>query len=241
MNRSVCLSILALAWSTQAWAVICKTVDADGLVGYTDVPVEECQNPVKLPDYSRYSPRPIPNATSPVNATQAEPFTGYSELAIVRPEANGTVRSNEGRVPVAIEIQPMLQTGHRISLLLDGRPVDGEFSGTNIDLSGVERGTHSLQAQVKDAAGATMISSASVLFTLRKRGLFDGPPDVENPVEPPSPEPGFPSEPNPNPGFVAPDGAPDYSPGTPNYAPPSGGISTTPGRTNPAFAPNYNP
>ena len=241
MNRLFSVSILVLAWSTQAWAVVCKTVDANGLVSYTDVPVEECRNPVKLPDYSRYSPRPISTPSGPVTATETERFTGYSAMTIVTPDANGTVRSNEGRVPVAVELEPVLQADHRVVLLLDARPVEGEFSGTNIELSGVERGTHSLRAQVKDADGTVLISSPSVLFTLRKRGLLDGPPDVENPVEPEPPEPGFPSEPNPNPGFVAPGEPPDYSPGTPNYTPPSGGIPTTPGRTNPAFAPKYNP
>lgn len=240
MDKSLFLSFLILAFSTQASAVICKSVDADGVVSYTDLPVQECQNPVRLPDYSRYSPRPIATPASPVTASEAAGFAGYTSLAIVAPEANGTVRSNEGRVSVGINLEPLLQQNHRIRLLLDGQAVPGDFDGPVIDLSGVERGTHSLRAQVTDATGTVLISSPSVLFTLRKRGLFDGQPEVTLPVEPVPPQPGFPSDPSSNPGFGAPSNPPNYSPGTPNYTPSGGGISTTPGQTNPAFAPSFN-
>ena len=53
------LPFFLLFFSGLNHAVVCKTVDAEGVVGYTDVPVEECANPITLPDYSRYAPRPI--------------------------------------------------------------------------------------------------------------------------------------------------------------------------------------
>ena len=86
-----------------AHAVICKTVDADGVVGYTDVPVSECADPVKLPDYSRYEPRPIPKTatTSPKSSGNGKSrdgqFSGYRSIEISQPEA--TVRCmDDGQV-----------------------------------------------------------------------------------------------------------------------------------------------
>lgn len=242
MNRLFLAVLVALILPVNAYAVICKTVDADGVVGYSDVPAAECPQAVKLPEYSSYTPRPItqpPTAAAATTPQGEAEFNGYSSIAIVAPTPNGTVRNNEGRVPVGIDLQPGLQPGHAVTLLLDARPVPGTFSGTNIDLNGVERGTHTLRAQVKDAAGSVLIDSPSILFTMRQRGLFDGAADKpENPVEP---GPGFPSPGNPNPGFGSPNDPPDFNPGTPNFTPGSGGIPASPGGNNPAFAPNYTP
>ena len=229
MIKSLLLALLLVPALAQA--VICKSVDAEGVVSYTDVPAGECGQEVKLPDYSRYAPRPIQRRSpGSAEATGSEMrFERYQTMSIVEPEQNGTVRSNDGQIAVAVDLQPDLQAGHKVVLLLDGRKVDGEFGSLNIQLSGVERGSHMLRAQVVDARGATLIASSSVRFTLRKLGLNDPGSKPEQPIEP---------------------GKPPYQPpGTPDYRPPAGGsyapggssgpISTTPGQTNPAFTPKY--
>ena len=50
----------------------------------------------------------------------------------------------------------------------------GSFGGQAIELSGVERGTHSLRARVVDERGKRLIETAEVQFHLRRIGLFDG-------------------------------------------------------------------
>jgi hypothetical protein len=237
MIRAVLFVSLLLPGMTQA--VICKTVDADGVVGYTDVPAGECAERVELPDYSRYEPRPIPQTQN----TSARPstedsaadrgrFEGYRSIEIVQPEANGTVRSNEGIVPVAIALDPPLVEGHRIKLYIDGGAVRGEFDGPAIDLGGVERGTHSLRAVVSDADGKRIGDSPTVRFTLRQTTLYDRERAEQPPVQPVNP-----IEPVPQPS--APPPARPESSGTSGYRP--DGFSSTPGRTNPAFRPSYSP
>lgn len=224
-----------------AHAVICKTVDAEGVVGYTDVPVGECAEPVKLPDYSRYEPRPIPktqNASprSPANDNSGDgEFSGYRSIEIVQPEADGTVRSNDGSVPVSIALDPPLEEGHRIKLYIDGGAVRGEFDGPAIDLAGIERGTHSLRAVVSDAGGKRLGDSPTVRFTLRKTTIYDRERVESSPIEPVNPIAPVPGQPiAPAPGLPA-------QPGGSGYRPPTGGVSSTPGKTNPAFKPNYSP
>jgi hypothetical protein len=167
-------------------------------------------------------------------------FERYQSMSIVQPEQNGTVRSNEGSVAVSIALQPPLQQGHVVKVFLDGRAVSGEFDGPAIELGGVARGTHSLRASVVDSSGKRLIEAATVRFTLRKLGLND----VANQ---PKPEPEQPIERPP----YAPTGSPDYGAGKApdynapaqggNYAPNSAPISSTPGKTNPAFAPKFTP
>lgn len=237
MHRPLLLVLLVVP--ALAHAVICKTVDSEGVIGYTDVPVGECLNPVDLPDYSRYAPRPIerPDNTRGASGNVIN-FQRYTSLRVLKPAANGTERSNEGRVTVVLQLEPGLQRGHHVRLFLDGREVPGQFDGTAIEMTGVERGSHGLRARVFDAAGRALIESPSVRFTLRKRGLFEGEDSDAEP--PPDPDPGYPAPTTP-PGY-GPAGPADYTPpSSPGYAPPGGGIPATPGATNPAFKPNYTP
>lgn len=164
--------VLLLAGASAAHAVVCKTIDADGVVLYTDVPREECANPIRLPEYSRYAPRLIPGGEGDAPSTPGKaPFTGYQSMRIVQPEAGGAVRNDDGRVPVFITLEPGLQRGHRVTLSIDGRPLSSTFDDLSIELSGVQRGSHELQAAISDATGKRLIASSVVKFTMRQAAL----------------------------------------------------------------------
>ena len=161
--------VLLLAGAGAAHAVVCKTIDADGVVSYTDLPWEECANPIRLPEYSRYAPRLIPGAEGDAPSTPGKPpFTGYQSMRIVQPQAGGAVRNDDGRVPVFISLEPGLQRGHRVTLTIDGRPLSSTFDDLSIELSGVQRGSHELQAAISDANGKRLIESSMVQFTMRQ-------------------------------------------------------------------------
>ncbi len=242
IRTTLCVVLLAPG---LAQAVICKTVDAEGVVSYADVPAAECPQAIKLPDYSRYAPREIPSSapaqpTAQGGAAEPQAFTGYRSIQIVQPEANGTVRNNQGTVQVAIAFDPSLQEGHRIKLYLDGGAVPGEFNTPSVELSDVDRGTHSLRAVVSSASGKRLGDSPSVRFTLRRTTRFDR--ARNEPDASPDPQPNPPDAPD-NP-FEPPPAAPepDQPSGNNPFAPPAGGgVPSTPGTTNPAYTPNFNP
>ena len=159
-----------------AQAVICKSIDADGVVSYTKVPAATCPQPVDLPATQTFESQAVSTPAEAEAAEAAEPepaFEGYRSITIMQPEADGVVRSNEGKVPVAVGLDPGLQPGHRIALYIDGKAVQGDFDGPAIELSGIERGTHSVRATVSDERGKLLASSPTVSFTLRKTGLYD--------------------------------------------------------------------
>lgn len=228
MNKSLLVALLLLPGVSAA--VICKTIEADGTVSYADVPAAECPEQVKLPDYSRYAPRPIPQsapAESTATGTVVD-FEGYKSLKIIQPELNGTVRNNEGIVPVVLVAEPGFQTGHKLQLRLDGKRVPGDFDGLSVTLNGVNRGSHTLRASIWDANGKRLIESQLLRFMLRQTGLHDRRPQPENPIEPVPP--GY-DPPAQGPDYE-PSGKPDYQPGARPSAPASSG-------NNAAFTPNY--
>jgi len=210
-------------------AVICKTIEADGTVSYADVPAAECPEQVKLPPYSTYTPRKI-QQTAPAQSEASGSlvaFEAYTSLRIVQPERNGTVRNNEGIVPIVLVSEPAFQNGHQVQLTLDGKRVPGEFAGLSVALNNVDRGTHTLQAVIVDAGGQRLIASDSVRFTLRRTGLNDRADKPEQPTAPPAP------------GFNPPSGGADYSPaGSANYSPGGATTQAPTGSGGNAFRPN---
>lgn len=172
MYKILAVSLFLLA--LPAHAVICKIVDEEGVVSYSDIPAEDCPNRVKLPEYSRYRPRPLENNFDSRPAQGPEPeFAGYSGVKIAQPASGDTVRSNQGSVPVSISMQPVLQPKHRVRLFLDSVLIQPDFANQSATLSGVERGSHTLSAHVVDETGNVLSSAVPVTFTLRKASIHD--------------------------------------------------------------------
>jgi hypothetical protein len=230
--RYLCLFLVTLMCH-PAMAVICKTVSEDGLVSYSDVPIDECADRVKLPESSTYAPRQLPASVLPnqTGVVPGAPFTGYTTMRIEQPKNNGTVRSNEGKVSVSVALQPPLQPGHKLRLALDGVPIQPPFTTLSATLTNVQRGTHSLSADVLDANGRVKRSAGPIRFTLRKEAITPTENTPENPDKPYQPTPV---------GDAYTPGSADYVPkNQTNYSPPPAPSPATPGKTNPAFAPKY--
>jgi hypothetical protein len=96
-------------------------------------------------------------------AGAASPAAAQGNIAIVEPEAESTVHSNEGKVTVRVGVPRGIAPGNQVVILLDGRAV-ARGAATSFELDGVERGTHTLQAQVVDGSGNTLVASPPVTF-----------------------------------------------------------------------------
>ena len=276
--------------------MICKTVGADGVVSFSDVPAADCPQGSRIPDHRQAAPQAerAGAVDSGVSARQVK-FAGYDSIEIVSPEDGGTVRSNEGRVPVVVRLEPGLQQSHFITAYLDGRVHKGRYGNGQMELADVGPGTHELRIRVSDSKGVNLIDSKAISFTLLRtlplqvreiqplantgdyivNGVFLGGPtavgskvsiqfpgsaevytaevaadqtwSVEVGPEPATQDrfdvnvltPGnleFKKTQLINPTILKPSYTPQPWKG---YTPDGGGISTTPGQTNPAFNPSY--
>ncbi len=233
---------LALLAAAPAGAVICKHIDDQGQVSYSDVPADKCQHRIKLPEYSHYAPRPlaVPGGRAAPGGPKAKAVTAYTRMRIQSPADNGTVRSNEGKVPVQLDLEPALQKGHLVLWRVDGSPAGRPLASTSAVLTGVERGTHALSAQIVDANARVIDNAAAIHFTLHKESV--------EPAKPPGGQQGRPFAPRYQPkknqsGAYKPKAANSVSrraPKAPKPAPVSTPIVPSEG-LNPAFQPNYRP
>jgi len=87
----------------------------------------------------------------------------YDTLSIVAPTQNETVHDNRGDVAVVVSVSPKLRAGDRVAVLLDGERV-ASAAGDTIALSGVDRGTHTLRAQIVSPNGTVLSASDPVAF-----------------------------------------------------------------------------
>lgn len=128
---------------------------------------------------------PIPVAPAAAEAAQDSggrprqeaPAPAYRSLRVVFPEAGGSVAANNATFEVRLAVDPPLQVakGHAFVFRLDGRPVPGRFTATEIMIppeffgevapSGVQR--HVLEASIVDAGGQSLLSAPAVDFQTR--------------------------------------------------------------------------
>lgn len=78
------------------------------------------------------------------------------------------MHDNAGNVGVAVAVEDgaVLPPGYRIRLLLDGEPAAPDVRDLQFQLTGVDRGTHRLEAMIVDEQGRVLTRSAPVTFTV---------------------------------------------------------------------------
>lgn len=171
-------ALLALAFAVHA--AVYKTTDAEGNVVYTDVPPKagqgEPQQPLELPAGNVYAPT-VSTPPPPPPGEEEEPeetSTHYDTLSITAPAQDTAVRENAGNVTVYTRVEPALREGHEVRMLLDGVPWPVRSKGA-IAMTNIDRGTHSLTAQVVDANDQVLISSDPVTFHMLRISVITRP------------------------------------------------------------------
>ncbi len=190
--RTLLVAACLLASASQAQEAkkeLWKWTDANGVVHYSDVPGPGA---TKI-DLSVAEPSTRP-ATAPPPVTGARPApppkpaaatTVYDSLEIWEPENEASFFEADVTVTVRIRSDPERAAEDSLVLYLDGEPVQGSPNATDYTLSGLDRGGHTLTAQIVDAQGKEKIRSASVVFYIKQVTVI--PPRAVGPnVKPPT-------------------------------------------------------
>ena len=169
-------AMLALSVAMNASAAVYKWTQPDGTVMYSDQPPTKNSAPVKLPSLQEIKMPPPPpsppssNNTATNQSGQSQAHT-YNKINITQPADNSAFRNNAGVVTVKLDLEPVLQAGDVVDVILDGKEI-GQGTSSTLSISNVDRGTHKLQAVVKDDQGNTLISSDTITFTLLRTSIL---------------------------------------------------------------------
>jgi hypothetical protein len=187
-----CILLVAgsfVAMNALADKQIFKTVDADGNVAFTDVPprAEEAAETVDLVAPNSFAAEQQasiqavdgrepwivdPDAQSEEDDSAAMP---YLSLTISNPGNEANIRENTGTFSVLASIEPPLRAGHSLRLLLDNVPAASTGQDAIFNLSNVDRGTHTLKAEVLDKNGAVIFAGAPSVFHLQRYSKLTAP------------------------------------------------------------------
>lgn len=167
--------MLCLCVPAVADQKVYETVGPNGEVTFSDTPSAGAKE-LKVPPAPTYQSPPIPfvppsqdRSSSPSPAQQAD---AYHVVRIIAPANDATVVNTAGTVAVTVLVEPPLKVGRgdKIQLLLDGKPVE-EAASPNLSLANVDRGAHTLKAQIVDQVGATISESSAITFYLHRPSI----------------------------------------------------------------------
>jgi hypothetical protein len=168
-NLAVLLCLMLTVGAAQAGSIYKYTLP-NGNIVYSDRPPSGDQGEeVELEPLQSFTVPPAPPLEdSTAKKDEPEPV-GYKAFKVTSPTNDATIRDNGGNVRVSLSLSPGLQSGHSIEVMMDGQPIGGG-SGTSVTLTDVDRGTHTVQAAVKDNEGKEVARSNSVIFHLKRGG-----------------------------------------------------------------------
>lgn len=172
MRKLVVMTALFIC-SVPAMAEVYKCEDADGNITYTDTPCEQGER-LKLPPAQTYTPGAIPTLPLAADKKDNKKNNGYDSLEITEPENDSVIRDNTGAVKISYRLKPALKSalGHRFAVAIDGTRMKTKGTSNQIQLSDIDRGTHTVQIHVVDDEDKTLISSEPVNFHMKQHSIL---------------------------------------------------------------------
>ena len=166
----ILLFLITLFFLIPVSAGVYRSLDADGNVVYTDKPSPDAEK-IRIDKVQT-----IPAGPDDFQYTPPEKFAGgdYTKLEIVDPVSDHVFTGNTGEVTVSVTIEPELNTknGDRLILIMDGKK-KADSSSTSFSFTNLDRGTYTVEVHVVNKDGKTLISSAPVLFTVKRTSVLN--------------------------------------------------------------------
>lgn len=173
METRAILALLGIFVAATATADVWRWVDENGVVHFSDTPVEGAER-IDVSESSRttgarvFTPPPQVRADDEPAPEVQEKFS-YESLEIASPAAEETLWNIEGTLSVSLALTPGLQTGHQVRVYFDGEP--RMVNSTSFTINEVWRGVHNIQAEVLDETGKLMIRSRPNRFYVQQSAV----------------------------------------------------------------------
>ncbi|UVE18214.1 DUF4124 domain-containing protein [Pseudomonas sp. LS44] len=172
---------LILAMTLPVSAQIYKYTDAKGNTVYTNQPPDGANSkPVELPPTNTVEMQK-PTTSADTNPAAQAKQAAYRMLRLINIPNDDALRANNGTFSVDVELQPQLQSGHLLRLLLDGQPYGVPSPVPRLQLVNIDRGEHSLAVEILSGDQSIQISNTET-FTVQRV-------NTSSPAQRPKPKP----------------------------------------------------
>jgi len=171
----------------NAQAGVYMTTDPNGNVSYSDLQAYGSSEVATTPSNttSVTTPPVLPKVEAEVKKPElkisAPDQVTYSVFNIESPKDQETIQ-NQPIFKVTIKLEPALQAGDKIQLVLDQNPYGNPTSDLQIEMVNVDRGEHRLYAVLLDARN-TVIKRSNEITIFIHRASVGGPPVTLLPIQ----------------------------------------------------------
>ena len=178
--RRTLFTLISLGCSLALAATVYKWVDENGVVHYSDQPHANAQK-IQVQGAQTYKEVPVPAGNSTPGAPPPPSFPtasgGYRGCAITQPQDDQAFADADS-LTVVVQTDPPLHASDQVFVTYDGQPLNGNTAtGGRFTISPLDRGTHTLQAVVRDSQGTVLCQAPGVTFHVHQ-------PSILNPVNP---------------------------------------------------------
>ena len=177
------LAALLLAFvADPLMAQVYKIVDKDGNITYTDTPPNDGSKPIKLRPISIieapvYEKAPVADKGG-VTAEEEEEkplryLRGqYRDFAISSPRPEETIQNPENAIVINWRVASALLPGMYANVFVDGAQ-QGKTSDRVVRVNGLDRGEHTVSAELRDSKNRLIVTAQPVVFFIRQPGLIN--------------------------------------------------------------------
>ena len=170
------IGIIAVLAASAVMAQAYRWVDENGVVHFSDRPVEGAERIVLPSDGTRQRPQTrapsMAAAATPASQEDVQPpeVFKYESIEIVAPAPEETLWNIEGVLNVSMRVVPALRQGDQIRVFFDGQERTITNS-TSLTIDEVYRGVHNIQAEVIDSTGRLMARSLPNRFYVQQNSI----------------------------------------------------------------------
>jgi hypothetical protein len=169
---------MSLACSALFAASVYRWVDENGVVHYSDQPHANAEKvQVAAPQTYKAGQANTAPSAPPQDPQASAPAPAYASCQIGQP-FDGEDFANLPALGISVRTNPGLRPGDQVFIMMDGGLLNGgAATGPQFTLTPVERGTHSLQAIIRDASGTLVCQTPGVTINVHQAS-------AANPVNP---------------------------------------------------------
>lgn len=171
LGKSARLLLLLLSSAAWADATLYRWVDDQGVVHYSDTPQPGAEK-VHIAAAQTFPAQA--GSASPSSSSSPAAAGQTQSCAITEPAPEQSFYSPES-VAVQVDVTPRLQGSTQLVVTLDGaavQPAQTAEHGYRYQLSNVDRGSHTVTAEVRDGAGHLLCNASPVNFYVQRPSLL---------------------------------------------------------------------
>jgi len=172
MMQRLLFTLISLACSAAFATTVYKWVDDNGVIHYSDQPHPNAQK-LQVEGVQTYSSGAARSVSAPAESeSSAASPNPYKGCAIAQPLDQQNL-PNAQSVFIRVAADPVPRGGDRIYITMDGQGLNGgQPTGLSFNVTPIDRGAHSVSAQIRSPDGTILCQTPNVTFYVQQPNLF---------------------------------------------------------------------